>query len=103
MSGSIGEVRDFHPLTEVPTYIKDASQLTCIELMEYYWQVSRCWQDPRRAVRENMTVERALLTLREVKLAATAKAGGRRLIEMATMLTAEIVLKQPPVASVEAG
>jgi len=52
------------------------------ELVLLYWKVSRCWQDPKRAVREGMSVERAINLLLQVQNEGRGKLAtrGRRLL-----------------------
>ena len=64
------------------------------KLLQAYFRVSRCWNDPSLAIRENMTVEKALKLLRRIREMALRTPGGAPLAKRANKLTREIVEKQ---------
>jgi hypothetical protein len=62
-------------------------------LLTQYLRVSLCWNDPERAIREEMSVERALCELREVREHAMRHKNGCALAMRADSLMWEIVYK----------
>jgi hypothetical protein len=64
------------------------------KLLEVYFRVSRCWNDPKLAVKEGMTVEKALRLLRRIREMALRTPGGAPLAKRANRLTREIIEKQ---------
>lgn len=63
-------------------------------MLQRFWEVSRCWHDPKRATRKGMSVERAVRTLREVRDGAFFSPGGYKLGFAANKLLGEIVSLQ---------
>lgn len=77
--------------------VTDTTQVTTIDLLSLYWKVSRCWANHALSISENMSVERALHILREVRDLAD-KLGQKRLTLMAhTLLWAIVVGQSEPV------
>jgi len=64
------------------------------KLLQAYFRVSRCWNNPSMAVKEKMTVEKALRLLRRIREVALRTSGGAPLAKRANKLTQEIVEKQ---------
>lgn len=63
------------------------------KLLETYFQVSRCWNDERLAIKHKMTFARAVKLLRYVRDEAR-KEGFKSLAKRAEKLFHEIVSKQ---------
>ena len=68
--------------------------LDLARLTKTYWKVSRCWHDSKRSVRENMTFEKAVTSLREIHFGCLIHKEGDRLGARALRLLAEIVENQ---------
>lgn len=63
-------------------------------LAKMFWEVSRCWNDSKRAIRKGMTVEKAVQQLRLIRQAAFGKDGGLKLSIKANKLLVDIVRYQ---------
>lgn len=67
------------------------SGVSMAELAKMYMFVSQCWQDPDMAVKENMSVSRALRILRHIQMYVLYKPNGFRLSRRSEKLLMEIV------------
>jgi len=64
------------------------------QLLQVYFRVARCWNNPDVAERQHMTVEKAIKLLRRVREEALRTKGGAPLAKRANHLMQEIVCKQ---------
>lgn len=74
--------------------IQNKERISLGEMAQQYMEVSQCWQDPDKAITENMSVEKALGILRNIYLTAMYRPFGIHLSKRAELLLEEIIRTQ---------